>query len=590
MNNNFKTYFQLVLFSIISQNAIAQIPQGYEKGLEYINKTDLKNFISVLADDSLKGRAANSDENLSAARFIAHRFYELGLKPIDDKSGKRFIEKPEDDDNSSLVKKAVEHEPGYYDKYFQKFFILETKLKSNNSLNIISTYGSSRKELLFEYRNDFIIDYKKHQNLSITADVVFVGYGVEDSSKRYSDYKSNTGKKLDVNNKIVLMIEGFPQEEDSASIFNKNKKGTISFNTKKKAAVAMEKGALAVLVAKNPLKASTPFAVSAEPLYNSFSRSEYTLPELKGKETIPLIYINNTILNELLSESSDDLSSKLQRVEKTLKSISRELKNKSVNVNISFENNLLPSENVVGFIEGSDPVMKNEYVVVGAHFDHVGVGKYGAMNIKDVGKIHNGADDNASGTSGMMEVAEAFMKCKPKRSIVFIAFNAEEMGMLGSRYYAYQNPLKNIEKTVAMVNLDMISRNDPKLVWAGGIFYSSDMKKIVEEANKEVGFEVLYNVGLFTFASDQGPFIRKKVPSLFFFGGLHDDYHTPNDKIDKIDFAKVENVSKLGFISAWILANTNDLPAYRELSLDEKIVLVKESGERQKKYPNENHK
>jgi len=105
-----------------------------------------------------------------------------------------------------------------------------------------------------------------------------------------------------------------------------------------------------------------------------------------------------------------------------------------------------------------------------------------------------------------------------------------------------------------------------------------------------MGFEVLYNVGLLTFASDQGPFIRKQVPSVFLFAGLHDDYHTPKDKINTLDFNKIERVSKLGFISAWLLANTNDLPKYREMTMDEKIALVKESGDRQKKYRTEEKK
>lgn len=590
MKRNFQLFKQIIVILFLSITTFCQIPDGYKKGLEYINKTDLKSFISVLADDSLKGRAADTEENLKAARFIAHRFYDLGLKPIDEKNGKRYHVITEEDENAPLIKAGKDVEPDFYDAYFQKFFILDTKISNDNSLKLITNYSNSRKEIQFDYRNDFIIDYKSPQNLSLSAPVVFVGYGIVDGPNKYNDYLTKDGKKIDVKNKIVLLIEGYPQQEDSTSVFNKKQKGAVSYNTKKKAVAALEKGALAVLVAKSPLKPSPPFVVSSEPLYNAFSKKNYTLPELKSKESIPLIYINNNILKELLTGLAINLEEQLHAVDSTLKPISQELRDKNIQLDIRFDNNLISSENVVGFIEGNDPVLKNEFVVVGAHFDHVGLGNYGALSKKDVGKIHNGADDNASGTAGMMELAEAFSKCKPKRSIVFIAFNAEEMGMLGSRYYAYQHPLKNIEKTVGMVNLDMISRNDPKLVWAGGIFYSSDMKKIVEEANKEMGFEVLYNVGLLTFASDQGPFIRKKVPSVFFFAGLHDDYHTPNDKIDKLDFNKVESISKLAFISAWIIANTDGLPKYREMTMDEKIDLVKESGDRQKKYRSEEKK
>lgn len=576
-----------VLSLVLLISSFAQIPDGYKKGLEFINKEDLKQFISVLADDSLKGRAAGTEENLEAARFIAHRFYELGLVPAELKNGRHFRPPLEDDENSPLINSTKEVEPDYYDGYFQKFFILNTKLDVNNSFKLISNFSNGSKEIQYDYRNDFIIDYKYPQNLSLTSEVVFVGYGIDNGPNNYCDYKTSTGEKIDVQNKIVLMLEGYPQQDDTLSIFNKNKKGAVTYNVKKKAAAAMEKGAIAVLVAKSPLKDLPPFVVSTEPLYNSFSRDNYTLPELKSNESIPIIYINNNILHELFAGQLTNLKDQLMKQESNLKSVSYKLQKKVVQLEIRFDNKLIPSENVAAFLEGTDPILKNEFIVVGAHFDHVGLGNYGAMSKKNVGKVHNGADDNASGTAGMMELAETFSKCKPKRSIVFIAFNAEEMGMLGSRYYAYHSPLKNIEKTVAMVNLDMISRNDPKLVWAGGIFYSSDMKKMVEEANKEMGFEVLYNVGLLTFASDQGPFIRKKIPSLFFFAGLHDDYHTPEDRTSKLEFNKIENISKLAFTTAWILANTNELPKYRELSMEEKIELVKESSERQNKYKSE---
>ena len=155
--------------------------------------------------------------------------------------------------------------------------------------------------------------------------------------------------------------------------------------------------------------------------------------------------------------------------------------------------------------------------------------------------------------------------------------------MLGSKHYVYQNPLFPLEKTVGMINLDMISRNDKRIIWIGGPFYSSDMKLLVEEANKEIGFELLYNVGLYTFASDQAGFIRRNIPSVFFFAGDHDDYHTPNDDVDKCDFDKAESVSKLGYLSAWLLANQNSKPAYRALSMEEKTKLVKDSIEKQKK-------
>ena len=134
-----------------------------------------------------------------------------------------------------------------------------------------------------------------------------------------------------------------------------------------------------------------------------------------------------------------------------------------------------------------------------------------------------------------------------------------------------------------MVNLDMIGRNEPELVWVGGMFYSDDLKKIVQDANTQIGFELLFNVGLLTFASDQGPFIRKKIPSLFFFSGLHDDYHTPADDADKINFDKVERITKLAYLSGWILTNQEENQNTVRQPWMKRLYLVKESLDRQKK-------
>jgi Zn-dependent M28 family amino/carboxypeptidase len=206
------------------------------------------------------------------------------------------------------------------------------------------------------------------------------------------------------------------------------------------------------------------------------------------------------------------------------------------------------------------------------------------MSQDNAGQVHNGADDNASGTAGIIELAEAFSKLRPKRSLLFTAFSAEENGLIGSRYYVYEQPLKPLDKTVAMLNLDMISRNNEKVLWIGGAFYSDDLRFVAEEANKETGFELLYNVGLLTNASDQAPFLRRKIPALFFFAGDHPDYHTPADDVDKISIDKIQSVCRLAFRTAEIIANRTERPVYKDLSMEERANLVKESINRQKKY------
>lgn len=579
---------RLVVFLLLaglSVYSFPQVPTGYERGLEFIDKKDIKNSITFLASDKLKGRATGTEENLEAARFIAKKFYEFGLQPYSEsKNYLSVIPEHEDDEDGIPIQPKENTKPDFYDKYFQKFYITSSKL-SENKCDLIVTKKNSVGESSISYKikKDFIISYKSQKGISLKAPVVFVGYGIDKGESNYNDYLSKDGKEIDVKDKIVLLIDGHPQENDANSEFSKSK-NIVYKNVRKKCEIAMERGAIAVLVMQSPFKQNPPFIVKFENMSSAFLKSEFSLPEIKTKESIPLIYVSSELAKDLLAGSSHNLTTMLNDIDANLIANPFEIPNSMVDVSIDFDVDLIPTQNVIGFLEGTDSVLKNEYVVVGAHYDHVGLGYFGAMDKRNVGQIHNGADDNASGTSGLIELADALSKCKPKRSIIFAAFSAEENGILGSRYYASQNPFRKIENTVAMVNLDMIGRNEPELVWVGGIFYSDDLKKIVQEANIGIGFELLYNVGLLNFGSDQGPFIRKQVPSLFFFTGLHDDYHTPSDDAEKINFDKAERVSKLAYLSMWILANQDGKPKYREATMDEKIVLVKESMERQRKY------
>jgi aminopeptidase YwaD len=564
--------------------SFSQIPDGYEKGLNYINSDDIKNSISFLASDELEGRATGSQGNLEAARFIAKKFFEAGLIPYQQNKGFIPVADNEDEENIMYVQPKESEKPDFYDRYFQKFFLTESKInKLNTSLAVSKRSNGTNKELFYQLQKDFAVSYKSSHGISLEAPIVFAGYGINKGELNYNDYVDENGKEIDVKDKIVLIIEGFPRENNPNSDFSKSK-NILYKNVRKKLEIAMEKGAIGILVAQSPLKQNPPFPVKFENMSNAFLKSEFGLPELQSKSTIPLIYISNDVVKDLFVGCKKSLSELLTNIERELNPYAFSFTESSIKINIHLDVELISTQNVIGLIEGTDAELKNEFIVVGAHYDHVGFGNYGAMDKHNTGQIHNGADDNASGTSGLIELAEAFSKCKPKRSVIFIAFSGEENGILGSRFYAYQDPFKKIERTIATVNLDMIGRNEPELVWVGGIFYSEDLKKIVQDANTKIGFELLYNVGLLTFASDQGPFIRKGVPSLFFFSGLHDDYHTPSDDADRIDFDKAERIVKLAYLSGWILTNQDTRPKYREATMDEKIILVKESLDRQKKY------
>ncbi|HEU4561842.1 MAG TPA: M28 family metallopeptidase [Longimicrobium sp.] len=232
--------------------------------------------------------------------------------------------------------------------------------------------------------------------------------------------------------------------------------------------------------------------------------------------------------------------------------------------------------NVVAVWEGSDPVLKNEYVVLSSHMDHVGVGQ--AVNGDS---IYNGADDDGSGTVGVLEVARAFasLGVRPKRSIVFLHVSGEEKGLLGSEWYS-EHPTLPLAQTVANINIDMIGRNNPDSVVVIGKAYSNlgATADAVQRAHPELRLTLsddLWPQERFFFRSDHFHFARKEVPAIFFFSGTHADYHRPSDHVEKIDFDKLTRIARMAFFTAWEVANAPQRPQWDPRGLQEVRAMVR---------------
>lgn len=575
----------LICLGLSGSLTAQKLPSGYEEGLNTITSKEILKNVTFLASDSLKGRAAGTDENDVAAMFIASKFKEYGLKTVFHEPF--IVPKKEAEEEEALPKEAPIDitKPGLYDNYFQKFNIKKSKLSENNALSLFTKFDGGNSEIAYQYKSDFLFWYEGADDIKISAPVVFAGYGIAKGEDGYNDYIGADGKEIDVKNKVVVVIDGFPQEGDAKSAFSKNRSAYYR-NPLRKADVAREKGALAIIVISSPFKNDPPINFKYEKMSASFFNKEsFFVPEL-GRKHIPIIYVSKGFTRSLLKESGIKLNELLAGIDKTLKPAAFEVKDKTVKYEINFDAKLLPTQNVIGYIEGSDPELKNEYVVFGAHYDHVGLGYYGAMSAKNKGKIHPGADDNGSGTCGLIEVAEAFSKVKPRRSVVFIAFTGEENGLLGSNYYVHDQPVFPLDKTIAMLNIDMISRNEPNELSVCGAFYGKDIINVVEESNKKIGFNLFYNTGLLSNASDQGPFLKKNIPILFFFAGDHPDYHTPGDVVEKMDCEKAAKATKLAYLTGLTLATQDAKPAFAPLTQDEKVKVVKESIERKAKLKN----
>lgn len=240
----------------------------------------------------------------------------------------------------------------------------------------------------------------------------------------------------------------------------------------------------------------------------------------------------------------------------------------SVKVSLMQQVVVVETENVLAIIPGSDTILKNEILILTAHYDHLGI---------ENGEIYNGADDDGSGTVALLEIAQSFAYAYqnnegPKRTVLIMPVTAEEKGLLGSRFYSL-NPIYPMESTIANLNIDMIGRKDafhdnPNYVYIiGSDMLSDDLHRINEEAGEElnaVELDYKYNTkddpNRFYYRSDHYNFVVKGVPSIFYFSGVHEDYHQPTDTVDKIDFEKMEKITKLIFLTAWKLANTDKRP------------------------------
>jgi hypothetical protein len=285
------------------------------------------------------------------------------------------------------------------------------------------------------------------------------------------------------------------------------------------------------------------------------------LPAGPGEEkTLLAFHIAPALANELLKSTGKTLAEVQAAVDagNAAKSIVLTATAKG-SVKARKEPAMVSGKNIIGYLKGSDPKLRKELVVIGGHFDHLGAFTGDAESDKDT--IFNGADDNASGTSGVLELAQAFASVgkTPKRSLVFVAFSGEEKGLLGSRALAKQGPI-DTHKVVFMLNLDMIGRNNEEPVEFVGGDYATNIREITEAANQNSSLPLVF--GEYAANSDHHSFFEKEVPVAFFFTGLHDDYHGLADSADKLDYTRMEAIVKLGFALASEVANAKGAPVF----------------------------
>jgi Zn-dependent M28 family amino/carboxypeptidase len=283
---------------------------------------------------------------------------------------------------------------------------------------------------------------------------------------------------------------------------------------------------------------------------------------------VPTFIVNRETANEILKASGQTIEALRDSIDKTGRPASREIGGVEMTMTKAFrDRKVVETRNVVGLLEGSDPKLKNEVVAVTAHHDHVGT---------DRGRIYYGADDNASGVAGVLEIARAFARAevRPRRSILFLVFEAEECGLLGAYHYA-MNPSIPLDKTVAVLNMDMISRDEDSPTWDTkaadnrnglnliGTLYNPELRAVIERQNADTGLTLDYKTDRedresWLARSDHFPFAAAGVPMVLFNTGEHPDYHTENDTWDRLNYEKMERIVRLIYLTAWDVANRDD--------------------------------
>ena len=526
-------------FAIVLPCLLAAQPAGIRTrtGIDAIQASHMRANLTFLASDALEGRLSLTRGSEVAIQWIASEFAKAGLKPIADGT------------------------------FLQPVPLIEYRT-DREATSLTVEQGGVKRTLHFP---DAYGNFPN--NVTISGPVLFAGFGITAPELHYDDYAG-----LDARGAIVLVFDHEPQENDPKSIFNGT--GNTRYATSRvKLLNAQKHGALAVLAVAEPNRKHPSNQERMARIAGTQQRTARIAPEvLEGDEVgIPLFTVSDQVAADLLAPAGKRPGELQASIDRDLHPASLRIPDTLAEVHVvTRDRRRAASANVVGLIEGGDPALKAETIVFSAHFDHDGP----AAN----GGYYHGADDNGSGTVGVVELAHAFAAnpSKPRRSVLFAVFAAEERGLLGSYYYA-QHPLRALDTTRAVINFDMIGRNETPSEQTKGLIqmasdtsnelnlvgakYSPDYRAAVEQANRRIGLKLNYKwddeaaLNVF-FRSDQFPFVLHDIPAVWWFTGFHPDYHQVSDTVDKINFVKMEKIVRLAYLAGWAFADGSTPPRF----------------------------
>jgi hypothetical protein len=477
-------------FTVLTVLIIAFIVKAQSTtGLSEINKEDLIKNVRILASPDFDGRLPGSEGYNKATQFAADKFYELGLKFAGD------------------------------EQYFQNLTVEYNRIEAPAVFNTIVDDDT----VVGEIGKDFVLRGFTGSN-KVTLPVVFCGYGISRPDLHYDDYEG-----ISVKNKIVMVFKQNPKWK------NDNKDWRINY-PREKSLVAKKHGAKGILFV------SLPNDEKPQPLIGSVMHGEGEQPV-----DFPQLQISFEVANRFLGRTGFSIGDCQTKIDEKKKPLSMNLATKAqIEINASYEKNAR-TMNVIAMLEGTDPKLQEEYVIVGAHLDHVG---------SQAGLLFPGANDNASGSAGVLEIAEAFVKggIQPKRSVIFVLFASEEQGLFGAKHFV-ESWKKGYDKIVAMINMDCIGYGDS--IQVGNGKSAPNLWEIANEIDK-TSFNSMIDRTWSGGGADATPFHEKGIPCLYFVTtNSYDHLHLPTDKVETLNPVLYEKVVRLAHLTVLEIASGN---------------------------------
>jgi hypothetical protein len=521
----------LVLLAAVHAVTFEEISSGYDT----LQSRRIRSTLQFLASKHFNGRATGTPEAELTVAYIANVFQRQGLQSP----------------------------AGSTDAYVQSFELVQALPREESRVSVEIDEDAS---VTLKIGEDFL-PAPWGPDAEVRGQMVFAGYGITAPELKYDDFA-----QLEIRGKIAVVLSKFPGgTRQTAWDFYSQKDYDEPLE---KALNAQRAGAAGIFIIQPSNEGIPPLSSI------SFKNAKSALvSEVEGLR-IPAVFVSYQTGEKLIRRSRSPertLQALQEKIDSELKPASLLLE-RNASIQTRYERKKLQGRNVIGVIPGSDTRLREECILIGAHHDHMGTG--------DNQEIYYGADDDASGTTGLLELAEAFQAgpLRPRRSIVLAAWGAEELGLLGSKHYAL-NPVFPLNKTVAMIQLDMIGRNEQRLgdpangepeekaenntntVSIAGSAYSPELKQWFETCNRRTGLTLRYRYDSgqenLLKRSDHWCFLKAGIPSVFLFTGFHPDYHRPSDTADKINYDKMERILRLLYLSTWELADQTSPPRFQ---------------------------